>query len=382
MKLGEVVTTIPTIGFNVETVDIAGVNFTIWDVGGCDKIRPLWRHYYQNTQAVGFFVDSNDRDRIEKSVEDFDSLLSEEELRDAVFLVFANKQDLPNALQADEIMEKFGIEAKIAAGRVITVVECCAVTGEGLCEGMEWVIRALKEKSARGPSELPPPPLPHQGDDSSSSSSGSGTSREGKALTAEEAEAKRLEQMLLEWLERVDEDDDLFLQKLADATLDSWDHRTHLRIAWLLLSRHGRREGMKQIFEGIKSFIERSPRTRRGADGKGDGRGTTFHETMTYFWVHMVDYAMHATKNPTGDFRGFLLLNPQLANGGLFLVRVSKRLGQYGGVYVDGCVSHDVCSNVMYKYVLLHLRACLPVLFGSFSVYYCRYAVHFVLYGI
>ena len=313
MKLGEVVTTIPTIGFNVETVDIAGVSFTIWDVGGCDKIRPLWRHYYQNTQAVGFFVDSNDRDRIEKSAEDFDSLLSEDELRDAVFLVFANKQDLPNALRAHEIMEKFDIEAKIAAGRAINVVECCAVTGEGIFEGMEWIIRTLRENTARG--SLPPPPP--QGGGSSSSGGG----QEGKALTAEEAEAKRLEQVLLEWLERVDEDDDLFLQKLADATLDSWDHRTHLRIAWLLLSRHGRREGMRQIFEGIKSFIERSPRTRRGADGKGDGRGTTFHETMTYFWVHMVDYAMHATKNPTGDFRGFLLLNPQLANGGLFLVR-------------------------------------------------------------
>jgi ADP-ribosylation factor protein 1 len=63
LKLGEVVMTIPTIGFNVETVQIAGLNLTIWDVGGCDKIRPLWRHYYQNTQVVVFIADMDDDDR-------------------------------------------------------------------------------------------------------------------------------------------------------------------------------------------------------------------------------------------------------------------------------------------------------------------------------
>lgn len=51
LKLGEVVTTIPTIGFNVETVEYKNISFTVWDVGGQDKIRPLWRHYYQNTQG-------------------------------------------------------------------------------------------------------------------------------------------------------------------------------------------------------------------------------------------------------------------------------------------------------------------------------------------
>ena len=58
LKLGEVVTTIPTIGFNVETVEYKNISFTVWDVGGQDKIRPLWRHYYQNTQGIIFVVDS------------------------------------------------------------------------------------------------------------------------------------------------------------------------------------------------------------------------------------------------------------------------------------------------------------------------------------
>jgi len=65
LKLGEVVTTIPTIGFNVETVEYKNLSFTVWDVGGQDKIRPLWRHYYQGTNGLIYVVDSNDRDRSE-----------------------------------------------------------------------------------------------------------------------------------------------------------------------------------------------------------------------------------------------------------------------------------------------------------------------------
>lgn len=64
LKLGEIVTTIPTIGFNVETVEYKNICFTVWDVGGQDRIRPLWRHYFQNTQGLIFVVDSNDRERI------------------------------------------------------------------------------------------------------------------------------------------------------------------------------------------------------------------------------------------------------------------------------------------------------------------------------
>ena len=62
LKLGEVVTTIPTIGFNVETVDYKNIRFT-------DFIRPLLQHYYENTEAVIFVVDSSDRERLEKAKE-------------------------------------------------------------------------------------------------------------------------------------------------------------------------------------------------------------------------------------------------------------------------------------------------------------------------
>ena len=95
LKLGEVVTTIPTIGFNVETVEYKNLSFTVWDVGGQDKIRPLWRHYYQGTNGLIYVVDSNDRDRIEDAREELTKMLNEDEMRDAVLLVFANKQAGP-----------------------------------------------------------------------------------------------------------------------------------------------------------------------------------------------------------------------------------------------------------------------------------------------
>ena len=114
LKLGEIVTTIPTIGklwfdnlilklksrrissirlgFNVETVEYKNISFTVWDVGGQDKIRPLWRHYFQNTQGLIFVVDSNDRERIGEARDELNRMLQEDELRGAVLLIFANKQ--------------------------------------------------------------------------------------------------------------------------------------------------------------------------------------------------------------------------------------------------------------------------------------------------
>lgn len=75
LKLGEIVTTIPTIGFNVETVEYKNICFTVWDVGGQDKIRPLWRHYFQNTQGLIFVVDSNDRERIVEAEKELQNMV-------------------------------------------------------------------------------------------------------------------------------------------------------------------------------------------------------------------------------------------------------------------------------------------------------------------
>ena len=194
-------------GFNVETVEYKNINFTVWDVGGQDKIRPLWRHYFQNTQGLIFVVDSNDRERADEAKEEFAKMvrcrlvairprrrqnalqkvtctctallkrdplqkrwwwpgyfplavspsspfglsysccppppppppliaarqLGEEELRDAIVLVFANKQDLPNAMSPAEITDKLGLNDLRA--RTWFIQPACATQGDGLYEG-------------------------------------------------------------------------------------------------------------------------------------------------------------------------------------------------------------------------------------------------------
>ena len=144
LKLGEVVNTIPTIGFNVETVEYKNISFNVWDVGGQDKIRLLWRHYYTNTQGLIYVVDSNDRDRIEENREELHKMLAEEELKDAVLLVFANKQDLPGALTCPEITDKLGLHT--IRGRVWFIQSTCAVRGDGLYEGLDWLSKHVSAK--------------------------------------------------------------------------------------------------------------------------------------------------------------------------------------------------------------------------------------------
>merc|ERR1740130_1130396 len=134
-------TTIPTIGFNVETVEYKNISFTMWDVGGQDKIRRLWRHYYQGTNGLIFVVDSNDRERTEDAREELHKMLNEEEMREAVVLVFANKQDLPNSMPAAEITEKLGLSA--LRNRQWFIQSACATTGDGLYEGIDWMSRTL-----------------------------------------------------------------------------------------------------------------------------------------------------------------------------------------------------------------------------------------------
>eukprot|EP00440_Ansanella_granifera_P014521 gb/GFBE01015784.1/.p1 GENE.gb/GFBE01015784.1/~~gb/GFBE01015784.1/.p1 ORF type:complete len:184 (+),score=59.72 gb/GFBE01015784.1/:1-552(+) len=142
LKLGEVVTTIPTIGFNVESVEYKNINFTVWDIGGQDKIRKLWRFYYNGTHGVIFVVDSTDRDRIQDAREELQALLQDDEMRQAALLVLANKQDLPNAMTAAEVSSKLGLHELRA--RQWSIQSTCATSGDGIYEGLDWLSRTLE----------------------------------------------------------------------------------------------------------------------------------------------------------------------------------------------------------------------------------------------
>uniref|UniRef100_A0A7S2DCF0 Uncharacterized protein n=1 Tax=Octactis speculum TaxID=3111310 RepID=A0A7S2DCF0_9STRA len=99
----EEINTIPTIGFNVETLKYKNIKFQVWDLGGQTSIRPYWRCYYPNTDAIIFVVDSADRERLNVAQQELQAMLEEEELKDSILLVFANKQDQSGALGAQGV---------------------------------------------------------------------------------------------------------------------------------------------------------------------------------------------------------------------------------------------------------------------------------------
>jgi|Transcript_1273 ADP-ribosylation factor-like protein 1 len=144
LQVGTVVSTIPTIGFNVETLTYKNIKFQVWDLGGQTSIRPYWRCYYPNTQAVIYVVDSSDPERVGTSRQEFHAILEEEELAEAAVLVFANKQDVPGALSELQITEGLGL-AEIK-NRQWAIFKTSALKGEGLWEGMEWLSNTLKAR--------------------------------------------------------------------------------------------------------------------------------------------------------------------------------------------------------------------------------------------
>lgn len=153
MKLNEEVHTIPTIGFNVETVEHKNIKFTCWDVGGQSKIRPLWNHYFTNTDAVIFVVDSADVDRISdidpgntETVEyELRRILSCQELDKAVLLVLANKQDVKNALHVDTIRNRIGLDK--LRNRRWYIQGTDAITGRGIDIAFDWLVNTMKSKN-------------------------------------------------------------------------------------------------------------------------------------------------------------------------------------------------------------------------------------------
>ena len=139
-------TTIPTIGFNVEEVNYKNLSMTMWDVGGQDKIRRLWSHYYENSDAIVYVVDSNDRDRLSEARDELHKMLDEDQLRNASLLVLCNKQDLPSAMSPSAVSEGLGLRA---LRRDWYIQACSAVSGDGIFEGLEWLSQTLKKKPAR-----------------------------------------------------------------------------------------------------------------------------------------------------------------------------------------------------------------------------------------
>uniref|UniRef100_A0A8D0HS05 ADP-ribosylation factor-like protein 14 n=1 Tax=Sphenodon punctatus TaxID=8508 RepID=A0A8D0HS05_SPHPU len=139
LKFNDVFLTVPTIGFNVEMIETEkNVALTVWDVGGQQKMRTLWGNYFENTDSLVYVVDSTDKQRLEDSKKELEFILKNESTKNVPVVVLANKQDLPGALNAEEITKKFNMK-KHCHDRNWYVQPCCAITGEGLAEALRKI---------------------------------------------------------------------------------------------------------------------------------------------------------------------------------------------------------------------------------------------------
>ncbi|XP_046742803.1 E3 ubiquitin-protein ligase TRIM23-like [Diprion similis] len=139
---------IPTIGFNVESLEYKNLVFALWDVGGQHKLRPLWKHYYHNTQAVVFVVDASDRLRFKEAQKELTKIVSEPELKDALLLIYANKQDVPGCAMVEELTEILSLQ-KFCCGRAWHIEGSSPLTDStGLIQGLDWLTQQLGANEA------------------------------------------------------------------------------------------------------------------------------------------------------------------------------------------------------------------------------------------
>ncbi|KAG7331127.1 hypothetical protein KOW79_005096 [Hemibagrus wyckioides] len=144
-SMNEVVHTSPTIGSNVEEIVVNNTHFLMWDIGGQESLRSSWNTYYTNTEFVIVVVDSTDRERISVTREELYRMLAHEDLKKAGLLVFANKQDVKGCMTVAEISQSLQLTS--VKDHQWHIQACCALTGEGLCQGLEWMMSRLRRFS-------------------------------------------------------------------------------------------------------------------------------------------------------------------------------------------------------------------------------------------
>lgn len=136
----------PTQGFNIKSLAQEGFKLNVWDIGGQKSIRPYWKNYYDNTDALVYVIDSADRRRMEETGVELNCLIEEEKLAGIPVLIFANKQDLITAMTPNEISEALHLHN--IRDRQWQIQACSAKNGNGLQEGIEWVMKAAEANVA------------------------------------------------------------------------------------------------------------------------------------------------------------------------------------------------------------------------------------------
>ena len=148
LRLGESITSIPTIGFNVETVQYKNVCFNIWDIGGQERLRALWAHYFESNDAIIYVVDSADTERLDHECKDELHRVIDADGNDGCpILIYANKQDMPGAVPMHELTKR--LEMDKVRNRDWFVQSSIATRGDGLYEGLDWLSGVMAKRPAK-----------------------------------------------------------------------------------------------------------------------------------------------------------------------------------------------------------------------------------------
>lgn len=150
LKLKEFVKTIPTKGFNTEKIKVAvgtsrAITFQVWDVGGQEKLRPLWKSYTRRTDGIVFVVDSTELERMEEARVELHKITRTSENQGVPVLILANKQDQESALTVTEVEKMLSIH-ELTMYTLHHVQGCSAVDGQGLQGGLEKLYEMILKR--------------------------------------------------------------------------------------------------------------------------------------------------------------------------------------------------------------------------------------------
>ena len=146
LKGKETITRIPSPGFNHETLQINNIFFNSLDINPSSNIKTLWKHIYSDTDFVIYVIDASNKEKIDEAVEEFQKLLKEEELKECPVLIYANKQDIKEALTPNEITQKIQADFSVLRNRIWLVQGSIATECKGINEGMDWIKTVLSKK--------------------------------------------------------------------------------------------------------------------------------------------------------------------------------------------------------------------------------------------
>ena len=142
LKHGEFVPPMPTLGFNVETIDRGNFTYTVWDVAMKKDIRVPVKHYYRDKEAFVFVIDCSDHERYNEAVDELRETFTPDAFREIPILVLANKQDLATVMSHTDVRSDL-MTKDFLLGRTCEVFPVSGLNGDGLKEGIDWLTAVL-----------------------------------------------------------------------------------------------------------------------------------------------------------------------------------------------------------------------------------------------